>query len=91
MPKTETAAKTESAEPRVKAKPRRSRAARLLEKAVKKHGSYEKATDDLNKATGGTYLRASVWHWSTGQHKPSRTASYDLEKWAGIGARDWDA
>lgn len=79
-----------------KTKPKtvRTRGSIALADAVEKFGSYEKATDDLNKkvvpAGGKKYLRASVWHWATGQHKPGRAAAAALEQWIGIGVPAWD-
>jgi hypothetical protein len=71
---------------------KKTRGSNLLEKHVEKFGSYEKATDDLNRVAGGKkkYLRASVWHWATAQHKPGRSASAALQQWAGIPIGAWD-
>lgn len=68
----------------------KSRGSVLLERAVEKFGSFEKATEDLNKTVSAKYLRASVWHWATGQHKPSRSAAAALERWAKINLGAWD-
>jgi hypothetical protein len=73
----------------------KSRGSVLLERAVKKFGSLALATKDLNEKTvhgphARRYLRASVWHWATGQHKPGRKAAAALEKWANISIRAWD-
>lgn len=67
-----------------------SRGARLLAQRVKKLGSYEKAADGLRRATGRPYIRASLWHWATGLHRPSREAAIDLHKWSKIAPNAWD-